>query len=73
MVQIKKKQSEFHQQKEISSQRWTTTLNFIICEIILIITLKMTPAKVFETSITTADNSPSQDYTHPNDQTILLQ
>ena len=31
----------------------------------------MTPAKVFETSITTADNSPSQDYTHLNDQTIL--
>ena len=24
------------------------------------------------TSVTTTDNSPSQDYTHPNDQTTLL-
>ena len=32
----------------------------------------MTSAQVVETSVTTTDNSPSQDYTHPNDQTTLL-
>ena len=32
----------------------------------------MTSARVFETSVTTTDNSASQDYTHPNDQTTLL-
>ena len=33
----------------------------------------MTSAQVVETSVTTTDNSPSQDYTHPDDQTTLLQ
>ena len=33
----------------------------------------MTSAKVVETSVTTTDNSPSQDYTHPYDQTTLLE
>ena len=35
----------------------------------------MTSAQVLETSVTTTDNnnSPSQDYTHPEDQTTLLQ
>ena len=28
--------------------------------------------QVVETSVTTADNSSSQDYTHPDDQTTLL-
>ena len=32
----------------------------------------MTSAQVVETLVTTADNSPSQDYTHPDDQTTLL-
>ena len=31
----------------------------------------MTSAQVVETSLTTADNSPSQDYTHPYDQTYI--
>ena len=33
----------------------------------------MTPAQAVETSVTTTDNIPSQDYTHPEDQTTLLQ
>ena len=33
----------------------------------------MTSAQVVETSDTTTDNSPSQDYTLPDDQTTLLQ
>ena len=32
----------------------------------------MTSAQVVETSVSTTDNSPSQDYTHPDDQTTLL-
>ena len=32
----------------------------------------MTSAQVVETSVTTTGNSPSQDYTHPDDQTTLL-
>ena len=36
------------------------------------LTLKMTSAQVVETSVTITDNSPSQDYTHPDDQTTLL-
>ena len=32
----------------------------------------MTSAQVVETSVTSTDNSPSQDYTHPDDQTKLL-
>ena len=31
----------------------------------------MTSAQVVETSVTTTDNSPSQDCTHPDDQTNL--
>ena len=36
------------------------------------LTLMMTSAQVVETSVTTTDNNPSQDYTHPDDQTTLL-
>ena len=36
-------------------------------------TLMMTSAQVVETSVTTTYNSPSQDYTHPDDQTTPLQ
>ena len=32
----------------------------------------MTSAQVVETLVTTTDNSRSQDYTHPDDQTTLL-
>ena len=32
----------------------------------------MTSAQVVETSVTTTDNSPSQDYTHLDNQTTLL-
>ena len=35
-------------------------------------TLMMTSAQVVKTSVTTTDNSPSKDYTHPDDQTTLL-
>ena len=34
--------------------------------------LMMTSAQVVETSVTTTDNSPSQGYTYPVDQTTLL-
>ena len=33
------------------------------------LTLKMTTAQVVETSVTVNNNSPIQDYVHPNDQT----
>ena len=32
----------------------------------------MTSTHVVETSVTITDNSPSQEYTHPDDQTTLL-
>ena len=35
----------------------------------LTLTLKMTIAQVVETSVTVNDNSPIQDYVHPDDQT----
>ena len=34
------------------------------------LTLMMTSAQVVETSVTITDNSPCQDYTHPDDHTI---
>ena len=33
----------------------------------------ITSAQVVETSVTTTDNGLSQDYSHPDDQTTLLQ
>lgn len=36
------------------------------------LTPTMTSAQVVETSVTTTDNIPSQDYTHPDAQTTLL-
>ena len=36
------------------------------------LTLMMTSAQVVETSVTTTDNSPSQDYTHLDNQTTLI-
>ena len=35
------------------------------------LTLKMTSAQVVETSVNVTSNSPSQDYTHPDDRTLL--
>ena len=35
----------------------------------LTLTLKTTTAHVFETSVTVNNNSPIQDYVHPDDQT----
>ena len=35
------------------------------------LTLMMTSAQVVEMSVTTTNNSPSQDYTHPDDQSTL--
>ena len=35
----------------------------------LTLTLKMTTARVVETSVTVTNNSPIQDYVHPDDQT----
>ena len=35
----------------------------------LTLTLKMTTAQVVETSVTVNNNSPIQDYVHPDDQT----
>ena len=35
----------------------------------LTLTLKMTTAEVVETSVTVNNNSPIQDYAHPDDQT----
>ena len=46
-----------------STIRLTTTFH---------LTPKMTSAQVVETSVTTTDNSPSQDYAHPDDQIALL-
>ena len=44
--------------------RWLTTTNLL--------TLITTSAQVVKMSITITDNSPSQDYTHPDDQTTLF-
>ena len=35
------------------------------------LTLKMTSAQVVKTSVNVISNSPSQDYTHPDDRTLL--
>ena len=37
-----------------------------------LMTLMMTSVQVVEMSVTTTNNSPSQDYTHPDDHTTLL-
>ena len=36
---------------------------------LITLTLKMTTAQVVETSVTVNNNSPIQDYVHPDDQT----
>ena len=51
---------------------YTNRTKYIRLTINFHLTLMMTSAQVIETSVTTTDNSPSQDYTHPDDQTTLL-
>ena len=43
--------------------------NVIVDVIQLTLTLKMTTAQVVETSVTVNNNSPIQDYVHPDNQT----
>ena len=43
--------------------------NVIVDVIQLTLTLKMTTAQVVETSVTVNNNSPIQNYVHPDDQT----
>ena len=38
----------------------------------LTLTLKMTTAQVVETPVTVNNNSPIQDYVHPDDQTLPI-
>ena len=42
---------------------------YVLVMIQLILTLKMTTAQVVKTSVTVNNNSPIQDYVHPDDQT----
>ena len=52
--------------------RWKM-VNIIIIPLRWAGILMMASTQVVETSVTTTDNSPSQDYNHPDDQTTLLQ
>ena len=45
-------------------------INIIISIIIIIMTLMMTSAHVVETSVNVTSNSPSRDYTHPDDHNL---
>ena len=51
---------------------YTHQTNYIQLTTTFHLTLMITSAQVVETSVTIPDNSPSQDYTHPDDQTTLL-
>ena len=53
-----------HITQRYDSEHLTTTIR---------LTLMMTFPQVVKTSIVTTDKIPSQDYTHPDDQTTLLQ
>ena len=46
---------------------YTNTINWRRIQLTLL--LKMTTAQVVETSVTVNNNSPIQDYVHPDDQT----
>ena len=61
--------------RSVGISLWATRISFSIrirLTTTVHLTLMMTSAQVGETSVTTNDNSPSQDYTHPDDQTTLL-
>ena len=45
------------------------SVSFYLCVNVVKLTLKMTTAQVVETSVTVNNNSPIQDYVHPDDQT----
>ena len=52
--------------------RFSVNSRFSFVDVIhvqLTLTLKMTTAKVVETSVTVNNNSPIQDFVHPDDQT----
>ena len=44
-------------------------VNVVLNRTQVLLTLKMTTAQVVETSVTVHNNSPIQDYVHPDDQT----
>ena len=48
--------------RDIYTTYWRSTIH---------LTLKMTSAQVVETSVKVTSNSPSQDYTHPDDHNLL--
>ena len=50
-----------------------TSVDGITTDVIqLTLTLKMTTAQVVETSVTVNNNSPIQDYVHPDDKTQVI-
>ena len=63
--------SQWHHGKTDQSV-YTNRTKYIRLTTTFHLTLMMTSAQVVETSVTITDNSPSQDYTHPDDQTTLL-
>ena len=53
---------------EFHGMSWSS-MEYPWSSIQLTLTLKMTTAQVVETSVTVNNNSPIQDYVHPDDQT----
>ena len=53
----------------ISRLRLIVRVNVVLNRTQVLLTPKMTTAQVVETSITVDNNSPIQDYVHPDDQT----
>ena len=44
----------------------------VSCKLLSVVSCRQDLPQVVETSVTTTDNNPSQDYTHPDDQTTPL-
>ena len=44
----------------------------VSCKLLSVVSCRQGLPQVVETSVTATDNSPSQDYTHPDDQATLL-
>ena len=44
----------------------------VSCKLLSVVRCRKGLPQVVETSVTTTDNSPSQDFSHPNDQSTLL-
>ena len=53
-------------------EKLTDEIDLIRLTVTNYLTLVVTLAQVVETSVTTADNSPSQDFTQPDDHTTQL-